>query len=81
MKIIDILNLGGTHAGDALKEELETIKAEVPQLAPACDRALAALDTDLSPQAVLDLLAALPPEVANILKLKLDPHKHAGDAN
>jgi hypothetical protein len=80
MTLIDILNLGGTHAGDALKAQLEAELAQFPDAAPAINRVLAALTTDFEPQQIVELGVAILPEALNVLKGHLDPHKHAGDA-
>lgn len=50
-----------------------------PQIA-SLDAQIAALDAPLSEAALAELAVAVLPEVVNIVKGKLDPKKHAGDA-
>lgn len=80
MTLLDLLNLGGQHAGDALKAQLEAEKAQFPDTASAIDRVIAALRADFDPQQIIALGAAILPEIKNILTGHLTPTKHAGDA-
>lgn len=80
MTILDFLNLGGRHAGDALKAQLEAEKAQFPDAAPAIDRVLAELTADFDAEHLIALGAAILPEIKNVLTGHLTPTKHAGDA-
>lgn len=63
-----------------VKEVLVAARDRLPDLAPQLDPIIAVLDQPLGDQGLADLVGTLPPEVLNILRLKLDPRKHAGDA-
>lgn len=80
MTIAGLLDIAENGAGTKLVQQLETTKQAAPDLAPLIDPVLAALTTDWTATNIANLLAGLPAEVLDILKGKLTPTKHAGDA-
>lgn len=80
MTIADLLDVAENGAGTKLVEQLKKTKEAAPDLAPLVDPILAALTTDWTATNIANLLAGLPAEVLDILKGKLKPTPHAGDA-
>jgi hypothetical protein len=83
MTLLEIITkLLGTAAGQMghVKEILGSIVAKYPDTAGSLNPIIAELDAPVSPEALATLVAALPQEVLNIAKFKLDPKLHPGDA-
>ena len=62
-----------------LKEILAGIVGRLPDTAGELNPIIAALDAAVTPEGIDGLVKALPPEILNILRLKIDPRPHAGD--
>jgi len=83
MTLLEIIQkLLGTAAGQMahVKEILTAIVAKYPDTAGSLNPIIAELDAPVSPESLATLVSALPQEVLNIAKFKLDPKFHAGDA-
>jgi hypothetical protein len=73
-----IATLAGLSA-PSLEALLRGAGEAVPDLKPTADEWLAKLEAELTPDALADVVLALPAELQNILKLKLQPTEHPGD--
>lgn len=79
MKILDILEKAA-GAGSGLVDVLEKAKAAAPDLAGEIDGVLAKLGAAVDPANLVALAEAIPGEIANIAKGKIDPRDHPSDA-
>jgi len=83
MTLLEIIQkLLGTAAGQMghVKDILTAIVTKYPDTAGSLNPIIAELDAPVSPEALATLVAALPQEVLNIARFKLDPRSHPGDA-
>jgi hypothetical protein len=83
MTVLEIIQkLLGQAAGQMshVKDILAQIVARYPDTAGSLNPIIAELDAPVSPEALATLVAALPQEVLNIARFKLDPKPHSGDA-
>ena len=83
MTLLEIIQkLLGQAAGNMaqVKTILAAIVAKYPDTATSLNPIIAELDAPVSPEALASLAAAIPGELLNIARLKLDPKVHPGDA-
>jgi hypothetical protein len=83
MTLLEIIQkLLGTAAGQMghVKDILAAVVAKYPDTAGSLNPIIAELDAPVSPESLATLVSALPQEVLNIARFKLDPKFHAGDA-
>jgi len=83
MTLLEIIQkLLGTAAGQMghVKDILAAVVAKYPDTAGSLNPIIAELDAPVSPEALATLVSALPQEVLNIARFKLDPRSHPGDA-
>lgn len=76
---LKILRLGSGRPTDGLVRLIEAGANADPSLRPLADEWLATLASALSEDNITALLGALPTELENIKKLKLDPREHPSD--
>ena len=79
MTLLDALSLMAQNLG-TIRTVLQNAVANNPDLAPVLEPIIAALDSPGSPENLLRLVAALPPEVGNIVVGNFDQRPHAGDS-
>lgn len=79
MNLIQALQLMAQNLG-IIKQVLQNARDASPDFAPVLDPIIVKLDAPGSPENLLALAAALPPEVANIVVGNLDPRFHPGDS-
>lgn len=79
MNVLEALVHWAGFGEPPLDELLRKIGEVSPDLKPAADAWLAALQTDVTPDGLAAVALALPGEGLNILKLKLEPEDHPGD--
>jgi len=73
VKILDVFSaILGKGAAPA-REVLEYVAEGDTELSPKAREALTQLDQEASPEGIADAVAALPAEITNIVRLKLDP--------
>jgi hypothetical protein len=63
-----------------LVDLLQTTGERLPDLAPKADAWLEELGKAVTPENIAGLVKELPAEVANILRMALDPRDHSSDA-
>ena len=83
MTLLEIITkLLGTAAGQMghVKEILTAVVTKYPDTASSLNPIIAELDAPVSPEALATLVSALPAEVLNIARFKLDPKIHPGDS-
>lgn len=78
MTILELLTKAGAQAA-ALKELLETIVKEMPDLAPMAQRMLDELGAAASPAQLAETAIAITAELGQVAQLKFDGRTHAGD--
>lgn len=79
MTLLDLIMRAAGAAPD-LKAFLERVRDVAPDLAPAANQWIAALDAAVSAESIAAVVTALPAELAAIARGKLDPRDHPSDA-
>ena len=77
---IALLNKIANGAGDVIKKLLADTIASSPDLAATLQPILDELNADITPQSVAALVAVLPAEVVDLLKLHFEARTHPGDS-
>jgi hypothetical protein len=78
LKVLDILEKAGMAAGE-LVDLLEMLAERYPDLADAIREKIVQLETAVLPENLAALGAAIPGELLNIVKGKIEPKDHPAD--